>query len=168
MPHPHEPALRQKINVVKKMYQKFTDRARKVMQLANEAALSFGANASIDTHHLLLGLTKEGSGVAAHVLRDLGLSESMIYDAAQQLGHVGQYREMTGKLSMTTTLQEAVEHSLDEAAKLSHHYVGTEHLLLALAILNEGAAAEIFSNLGIDRDDVRRRVLEILGHSIDR
>ena len=149
------------------MYEKVTDRARKVMELANEEAHSLGADAYIDTDHLLLGLIKEGDGVAAHVLKELGLNDNIVRDQADRIAPAEANRERMRKHPLTPQLKKVIENSFEEATKLSHQYVGTEHLLLALATLEEGAAAHILSNLGVERQAIRRSVFEILGHPVD-
>src|SRR5579871_3255126 len=112
------------------MYERFTDRARKVMQLANQEAQRFN-HEYIGTEHILLGLVKEGSGVAANVLKDLDIDLRKIRLEVEKI--VRSRPDVTpGKLPMTSRAKKVIEYSIEEARNLNHNYVGTEHLLLGL------------------------------------
>ncbi len=147
-------------------YERFTDRARKVMQLANQEAQRFN-HEYIGTEHLLLGLIKEGSGVAANVLKNLGVDLRKIRHEVEKLVRSGPDLVTMGRLPQTPRSKKVVEYSMEEARNLNHNYVGTEHLLLGLLREQEGVAAQVLMNLGLKLDDVRREVLSLLGHGID-
>ena len=117
------------------MYERFTDRARKVMQLANQEAQRFN-HEYIGTEHVLLGLVKEGSGVAANVLKNLDVDLRKIrleVEKIVQHGPGGDYGHVMGKLPHTPRAKKVIEYSIEEARNLNHNYVGTEHLLLGSA-----------------------------------
>ncbi len=147
-------------------YERFTDRARKVMQLANQEAQRFN-HEYIGTEHLLLGLLKEGSGVAANVLKNLGVDLRKIRHEVEKLVRSGPDLVTMGRLPQTPRSKKVIEYSMEEARNLNHNYVGTEHLLLGLLREQEGVAAQVLMNLGLKLDDVRREVLSLLGHGID-
>ena len=147
-------------------YERFTDRARKVMQLANQEAQRFN-HEYIGTEHLLLGLIKEGSGVAANVLKNLDVDLKKIRLEVEKMVRSGPDLVTMGRLPQTPRAKKVIEYSMEEARNLNHNYVGTEHLLLGLLREQEGVAAQVLLNLGLKLDDVRREVLNLLGHSID-
>src|SRR5258707_699190 len=136
------------------MYERFTDRARKVMQLANQEAQRFN-HEYIGTEHVLLGLIREGSGVAANVLKRLGLNLETIRVEVQKLVPPRPDSVTKSHLPQTPRTKKAVEFAADEARKLGHHYVGTEHLLLGLLRKKEGLAAQVLLNLGLTLEAVR-------------
>jgi hypothetical protein len=146
------------------MYERFTDRARKVMQLANQEAQRFN-HEHIGTEHILLGLVKEGTGVAANVLKNLGVDLQKVRLEAEKLVRGGPDVATAGKLPQTLRARNVVEYSMEEAHKLGHSYVGTEHLLLGLLRDDEGASSVILANLGLRADHVRREVMDLLGHA---
>ncbi len=147
-------------------YERFTDRARKVMQLANQEAQRFN-HEYIGTEHILLGLIKEGSGVAANVLKNLDVDLRKIRHEVEKLVRSGPDLVTMGRLPQTPRAKKVVEYSMEEARMLNHNYVGTEHILLGLLREQEGVAAQVLMNLGLKLDDVRREVLNLLGHSVD-
>src|SRR6187401_584792 len=149
------------------MYERFTDRARKVMQLANQEAQRFN-HEYIGTEHILLGLVKEGSGVAANVLKNLDIDLRKIRIEVEKIVQTGQGTEMVtmGKLPQTPRAKKVIEYSIEEARNLNHNYVGTEHLLLGLLREQEGVAAQVLMNLGLKLEDVREEVLNLLGHNM--
>jgi ATP-dependent Clp protease ATP-binding subunit ClpC len=149
------------------MYERFTDRARKVMQLANQEAQRFN-HEYIGTEHILLGLVKEGSGVAANVLKNLDIDLRKIRLEVEKIVQTGPGTEMVtmGKLPQTPRAKKVIEFSIEEARNLNHNYVGTEHLLLGLLREQEGVAAQVLMNLGLKLDDVREEVLNLLGHNM--
>ncbi|MDR1964442.1 MAG: ATP-dependent Clp protease ATP-binding subunit [Planctomycetaceae bacterium] len=147
-------------------YERFTDRARKVMQLANQEAQRFN-HEYIGTEHLLLGLIKEGSGVAANVLKNLDIDLRKIRHEVEKLVRSGPDLVTMGRLPQTPRAKKVVEYSMEEARNLNHNYVGTEHLLLGLLREQEGVAAQVLMNLGLRLDEVRHEVLNLLGHGID-
>lgn len=149
------------------MYERFTDRARKVMQLANQEAQRFN-HEYIGTEHILLGLVKEGSGVAANVLKNLDIDLRKIRLEVEKIVQTGPGTEMVtmGKLPQTPRAKKVIEYSIEEARNLNHNYVGTEHLLLGLLREQEGVAAQVLMNLGLKLEDVREEVLNLLGHNM--
>jgi len=149
------------------MYERFTDRARKVMQLANQEAQRFN-HEYIGTEHILLGLVKEGSGVAANVLKNLDIDLRKIRLEVEKIVQTGPGGEQVvmGKLPHTPRAKKVIEYSIEEARNLNHNYVGTEHLLLGLLREQEGVAAQVLMNLGLKLEDVREEVLNLLGHNM--
>jgi ATP-dependent Clp protease ATP-binding subunit ClpC len=148
------------------MYERFTDRARKVMQLANQEAQRFN-HEYIGTEHLLLGLVKEGSGVAANVLKNLDVDLRKIRLEVEKLVQSGPEMVTMGKLPQTPRAKKVIEYSMEEARNLNHNYVGTEHILLGLLREQEGVAAQVLMNLGMKLEDVREEVLNLLGHGME-
>ncbi|MBT7256508.1 MAG: AAA family ATPase, partial [Planctomycetaceae bacterium] len=148
------------------MYERFTDRARKVMQLANQEAQRFN-HEYIGTEHVLLGLVKEGSGVAANVLKNLDVDLRKIRLEVEKLVQSGPEMVTMGKLPQTPRAKKVLEYSMEEARSLNHNYVGTEHILLGLLREQEGVAAQVLMNLGMKLEDVREEVLNLLGHGLE-
>jgi ATP-dependent Clp protease ATP-binding subunit ClpC len=148
------------------MYERFTDRARKVMQLANQEAQRFN-HEYIGTEHILLGLVKEGSGVAANVLKNLDIDLRRIRLEVEKIVQAGPDMVTMGKLPQTPRAKKVIEYSIEEARNLNHNYVGTEHLLLGLLREQEGVAAQVLINLGLKLEDVREEVLNLLGHNME-
>ena len=148
------------------MYERFTDRARKVMQLANQEAQRFN-HEYIGTEHILLGLVKEGSGVAANVLKNLDVDLRKIRMEVEKLVQSGPDMVTMGRLPQTPRAKKVIEYSMEEARSLNHNYVGTEHILLGLLREQEGVAAQVLMNLGMKLDEVRDEVLSLLGHGME-
>ncbi|MCA9248259.1 MAG: AAA family ATPase, partial [Planctomycetales bacterium] len=148
------------------MYERFTDRARKVMQLANQEAQRFN-HEYIGTEHVLLGLIKEGSGVAANVLKNLDVDLRKIRLEVEKLVQSGPEMVTMGKLPQTPRAKKVIEYSMEEARNLNHNYVGTEHILLGLLREQEGVAAQVLMNLGLKLEEVREEVLNLLGHGLE-
>src|SRR5918911_3061402 len=146
------------------MYERFSDRARKVMQLANQEAQRFN-HEYIGTEHILLGLVKEGTGVAANVLKNLDIDLRKIRMEVEKIVQAGPDMVTMGKLPQTPRAKKVIEYSIEEARNLGHNYVGTEHLLLGLLREQEGVAAQVLMNLGLKLEDVREEVLNLLGHN---
>jgi hypothetical protein len=146
------------------MYERFTDRARKVMQLANQEAQRF-QHEYIGTEHILLGMVKEGSGVAASVLKNLDIDLWKIRREIEKIIQAGPDKITTGKLPQTPRAKKVIEYAIEEARNLSHNYVGTEHLLLGLVREQEGVGAQVLMNLGLRLEMVREEVLNHLGPS---
>jgi ATP-dependent Clp protease ATP-binding subunit ClpA len=147
--------------MLKAMYERFTDRARKVMQLANQEAKRLN-HACIGPEHILLGLVSEGSGVAANVLKNMGIDLQKIRQEVEKNGQSGSAAVTKGRLPRTDQAKKVIEFSIDEARSLNHNYVGTEHLILGLLHEQEGVAAKALTNLGITLDEVRQGVLMML------
>src|SRR5712671_144393 len=144
-------------------FDKFTERARKVLQLAQEEAQRFNHN-YIGTEHLLLGLVREGEGVAAKVLGNLGVELNKVRSAVEFIIGRGD-RTVAGDIGLTPRAKKVIELSVDEARRLNHHYIGTEHLLLGLVREGEGIAAGVLESLGVNLDKVRHEVIRVLSQS---
>jgi ATP-dependent Clp protease ATP-binding subunit ClpA len=143
------------------MYERFTDRARKVMQLANQEAQRFN-HEYIGTEHILLGLVKEGSGVAANVLKNLDIDLRKIRLEVERIVQAGPDMLTTAQLPQTPRARKVIEYGTEEAFDLNHNYVGTEHLLLGLLCEHEGVAGQILMKLGLNLEDVRQEVFDTL------
>jgi ATP-dependent Clp protease ATP-binding subunit ClpC len=146
------------------MFERFTDRARKVMALANQEAQRFN-HEYIGTEHILLGLVKEGSGVGANVLKNLDVDLRKVRLEVEKLVKSGPDMVTMGKLPQTPRAKKVIEYAIEEARNLNHNYVGTEHLLLGLLREHDGVAAQVLMNLGLKLDEVREEVLNLLGAS---
>ncbi len=149
------------------MFERFTDRARKVMALANQEAQRFN-HEYIGTEHILLGLVKEGSGVGANVLKNLDVDLRKVRLEVEKLVHAGPEMVTMGKLPQTPRAKKVIEYAIEEARNLNHNYVGTEHLLLGLLREHDGVAAQVLMNLGLKLDEVREEVLNLLGAGVDK
>jgi len=148
------------------MFERFTDRARKVMALANQEAQRFN-HEYIGTEHILLGLVKEGSGVGATVLKNLDVDIKKLRLEVEKLVKSGPDMVTMGKLPQTPRAKKVIEYAIEEARALNHNYVGTEHILLGLLRETEGIAAQVLMNLGLKLEDVRQEVLNLLGAGVD-
>jgi len=148
------------------MFERFTDRARKVMALANQEAQRFN-HEYIGTEHILLGLVKEGSGVGATVLKNLDVDIKKLRLEVEKLVKSGPDMVTMGKLPHTPRAKKVIEFAIEEARSLNHNYVGTEHLLLGLLRESEGIAAQVMMNLGLRLEDVRQEVLNLLGAGVE-
>ncbi len=148
------------------MFERFTDRARKVMALANQEAQRFN-HEYIGTEHILLGLVKEGSGVGANVLKNLGVDLRKVRLEVEKLVKSGPDMVTMGKLPQTPRAKKVIEFAIEEARSLNHNYVGTEHLLLGLLREHDGVAAQVLMNLGLKLEEVREEVLNLLGAGVD-
>ncbi len=144
------------------MFDRFTERARKVMSLARQEAQRFNHD-YIGTEHILLGLVQEGSGVAARVLNELGVELRKIRIEVEKIVKNGTNMVTMGQLPFTPRAKKVLELALEEAQNLGHNYIGTEHLLLGLLRENDGIAAQVLMNLGAKLDEVREQVLDMLG-----
>ncbi|MCA3004323.1 MAG: ATP-dependent Clp protease ATP-binding subunit [Planctomycetaceae bacterium] len=148
------------------MFERFTDRARKVMALANQEAQRFN-HEYIGTEHILLGLVKEGSGVGANVLKNLDVDLRKVRLEVEKLVKAGPEMVTMGKLPQTPRAKKVIEYAIEEARNLNHNYVGTEHLLLGLLREHDGVAAQVLMNLGLKLEQVREEVLNLLGAGTD-
>jgi hypothetical protein len=146
------------------MYDKFTGRARKVLQLANREALHFN-HEYIGTEHALMALVKEGTGTAAQVLKSRDLDLRQIWLEVEKLIESGPEQITITKLPQTPRLKRVIEFGVQEAQTLNHNYVGTEHLLLGLLREKEGVAAVVLMNLGLELEEIRIEVLDFLKES---
>jgi ATP-dependent Clp protease ATP-binding subunit ClpC len=149
------------------MFERLTDRARKVMALANQEAQRFN-HEYIGTEHILLGLVKEGSGVGANVLKNLDIDLRKVRLEVEKLVKSGPEMVTMGKLPQTPRAKKVIEYAIEEARNLNHNYVGTEHLLLGLLRENDGVAAQVLMNLGLKLEEVREEVLNLLGAGADQ
>jgi len=147
------------------MFNRFTERARKVIILAKEEARRFNHD-YIGTEHILLGLIREGEGVAAAVLQKLGVSLENIRLEIEKLVQPGPTTQIIGDIPFTPRAKKALELAAEEARALGHNYIGTEHLLLGLIREGEGIASQVLLNLGLDLNTVRNEVMELLGSAI--
>ena len=144
-------------------FEKFTERARKVLTLAQEEAHRFNHN-YIGTEHLLLGLVREGDGVAARVLANMGVQLPKVRSAVEFI--IGRGDSMiVGEIGLTPRAKKVIELAVDEARRLNHHYIGTEHLLLGLVREGEGIAAGVLESLGVNLEKVRQQVLQVVSQS---
>jgi ATP-dependent Clp protease ATP-binding subunit ClpA len=152
-------------NMPHPLHDRFTDRARKVMQLANYESQRF-QHEYIGTEHILLGLIKEGSGVAAHVLKGLGVELANVRQEIEKLIQRGPQKVALGRLPQTPRAKHVIELAIEEAKAMNHNYVGSEHLLLGLLGEPEGVAAVVLMNLGIHLENVREQTKRLLGNSL--
>jgi len=144
------------------MFNRFTERARKVIILAKEEARRFNHD-YIGTEHILLGLIREGEGVAAAVLQKMGVSLENIRLEVEKLVQPGPTTQIIGDIPFTPRAKKALELAAEEARSLGHNYIGTEHILLGLIREGEGVASQVLLNLGLDLNTVRNEVMELLG-----
>jgi len=147
------------------MFNRFTERARKVIILAKEEARRFNHD-YIGTEHILLGLIREGEGVAAAVLQKMGVSLENIRLEIEKLVQPGPATQIIGDIPFTPRAKKALELAAEEARSLGHNYIGTEHLLLGLIREGEGVASQVLLNLGMDLNSVRNEVMELLGSAL--
>ncbi|MBC9875222.1 ATP-dependent Clp protease ATP-binding subunit [Macrococcoides bohemicum] len=142
------------------MFGRLTERAQRVLAHAQEEAIRLNHN-NIGTEHLLLGLVKEPDGIAAKVLAAYNITEEKVVQEVEQL--IGHGTDMGGTIQYTPRAKKVIELSLDEARKLNHNFVGTEHILLGLIRENEGVAARVLANLDLNITKARSQVVKLLG-----
>ena len=142
--------------------ERFTQRARRVLSLAHQEAERLHQS-TIGTEHLLLGLIQEDGGIAGRVLRELGLEPDRVREVVEKLGGVGQYRGT--KIDLAPGTQQVLEYAIEEARRMGHHYIGTEHLLLGLVRSSEGLGMETLRKLGVTAEQIRRQTRRILQES---
>ncbi len=142
-------------------FNKFTERARKVLHLAQEEAQRLKHN-YIGTEHLLLGLIREGDGVAAKVLSNLGVDLDKARISVESILGRGN-RVVIGEIGFTPRAKKVIELAVDEARRLHHHYLGTEHLLLGLVRESHGIGAGVLESLGVSLEKVRAQTMQVLG-----
>lgn len=145
------------------MFERFTDRCRKVVAIANQEALSFGQEC-LQPEHMLLGLMKEGTGVGANALKNLSVDLSGVIREVETLKHLVRKDAEPAKLKLPQSEQakQVIVSAIKECRALGHNYVGTEHLLLGLLHDPNSLAVNVFMNLGVKTEDIRREILEIL------
>jgi protein-arginine kinase activator protein McsA len=146
------------------VYEQFTDRARKVLQLANQEAHRFN-HEYVGSEHILLGLVKEGSGVGAHALKNLRLDLRKIRLAVEKTVQSGQPTATLGNLARTPRTKKVLEYAKQEARTMGHRNIGTEHLLLGLLREPEGVAGQVLANVGLNVEDVRQAVRNLVAQS---
>jgi ATP-dependent Clp protease ATP-binding subunit ClpC len=146
------------------MFERFTDRARKVMALAQEEARA-AKSEYIDSVHILLSLIDEDGGVGAHVLKALHVTPKAVRTEVEKLVKPGTGLTGLGRLPQTPAAKKVIEHAIEESRKLNHSYVGTEHMLLGLFSVKESIAAAVLLNLGLKLEEVCKQVVAILGIS---
>jgi ATP-dependent Clp protease ATP-binding subunit ClpC len=139
--------------------ERFTQRARRVLTLAHQEAERLN-QAQIGTEHLLLGLMMEDGGISARVLADLGLEIDRVREMVERLGGFGQVRG--AKIELSAGVQQVLEFAIDEARRMGHHYIGTEHLLLGLIRQEEGLGMDVLRKLGITPEQIRRQTRRVL------
>ena len=142
--------------------ERFTQRARRVLSLAHQEAERMRHN-YIGTEHLLMGLIREEGGVAGRVLRELGLEPGRVQEMVERMTGTGTYRG--GKLELSPGTQQVLEHAVEEARRMGHHYIGTEHILLGLVRYGEGVALDVLSKLGVTPEQIRRQTRRVLQES---
>jgi len=145
------------------MYTRFTERAQKVLALAQEEASRL-KHPGVGTEHILLGLVREGEGIAAKSLTALGVSTEKVQSEVEKI--IGTGQSQTSAMTYTPRAKKVIELSIDEARKLNHTYVGTEHILLGLIREGEGVAARVLANLNISLSKARQQVLQLLGGDV--
>ncbi len=144
------------------LYSKFTKRAKQVLQLAHEEARSFN-HPYIGTEHILLGLIRESEGIAARVLDDLGVKLAQARSAVEFIVGMGEGTP-TNDQELTARAQKVIKYAIEEASRLNHHYIGTEHLLLGLVRNGEGVATGVLDIMGVSLEQVRNQVMRVLRH----
>jgi len=142
--------------------ERFTQRARRVLSLAHQEAERLRQE-TINTEHLLLGLIEEDGGIAGRVLRELGLEPERVREMVERLGGIGTYRG--GKIDLAPGTQQVLEYAIEEARRMGHHYIGTEHLLLGLVRSTDGLGMEVLRKLGVTAEQIRRQTRRILQES---
>lgn len=148
------------------MFGRWTDRARKVMALANQEAQRFN-HEYIGTEHILLGLIKEGSGTGAMIIKKLGVDRRKIFLEIEKLVKSGPETVTMGKLPQTPRAKKVIEFAIEEARNLNHDFIGTEHLLLGLMREQDGVAAHVLMNLSLRLEDLREEVLNEASKAAD-
>ena len=147
------------------MFERFTDRARKVIALANQEAQRFN-HEYICTEHILLGLVKEGSGVGATVLKNVDIDLRKVRLEVERLVESGPDCVTLGRLPYTSLGKQSIEFAIESAKELKHNYVGTEHLLLGI-LKADGVASKVLQSLGAKPDEVRSEVLNLVGATVN-
>src|SRR3990172_2358975 len=142
--------------------ERFTQRARRVLSLAHQEAERM-RHTYIGTEHLLLGLIREEGGVAGRVLRELGLEVERVQEIVERLTGSGQSRG--GKLDLSSGTQQVLEYAVEEARRMGHHYIGTEHILLGLVRYGEGVSLDVLRKLGVTPEQIRRQTRRVLQES---
>jgi ATP-dependent Clp protease ATP-binding subunit ClpC len=145
-----------------RLYDKFTKRAKQVLQLATDEARTFN-HPYVGTEHILLGLIRESEGIAARVLDDLGVKLTQARNAVEFIVGVGEVA-YPSEQELTARAKKVIEYAIEEAKRLNHHYIGTEHLLLGLVRNGEGVATGVLDIMGVSLEQVRNQVMRVLRH----
>jgi ATP-dependent Clp protease ATP-binding subunit ClpC len=145
-----------------RLYDKFTRRAKQVLQLATDEAHTFN-HPYVGTEHILLGLIRENEGIAARVLDDLGVKLTQARNAVEFIVGIGEVA-YPGEQELTARAKKVIEYAIEEAKRLNHHYIGTEHLLLGLVRNGEGVATGVLDIMGVSLEQVRNQVMRVLRH----
>ncbi len=145
-----------------RLYDKFTRRAKQVLQLATDEARTFN-HPYVGTEHILLGLIRENEGIAARVLDDLGVKLAQARNAVEFIVGVGE-TAYSHEQELTARAKKVIEYAIEEAKRLNHHYIGTEHLLLGLVRNGEGVATGVLDIMGVSLEQVRNQVMRVLRH----
>jgi ATP-dependent Clp protease ATP-binding subunit ClpC len=148
---------------IKDRFDGFTEQAKKVLSLAQEEAQRFQHN-YIGTEHLLLGLVREGEGVAAKVLTNLGVELHNVRNTVEFIIGRGD-RVVLGEIGLTPRTKKVIKLAVEEAHRLHHPYIGTEHLLLGLVREGQGIAVDILESLGVNLENVSTQIMQVLGQS---
>ncbi len=143
------------------MFERFTDRARRVVVLAQEEARMLNHD-YVGTEHILVALVREGGGIAAQALQSLGITEETAHQQVEEIVGRGQTGPQRGHLPVTMRAKKTLQLSLREATQLGHAYIGTEHILLSLIREGDGPAMQVLNGLGVDPDRVRQQVIQLV------
>lgn len=143
------------------MYERFTDRARKTMALANQEANRFNHD-EIGTGHLLLGLIKEGGGVGANALKNLGVDLLKVRLEVEKITKPGPEAIIMGKLPQTPRIKRALEEAIEFAKEMNNNYVGTEHVLMGLLKVGDGIAVQVLTNLKVNIENLKQSIIDML------
>ena len=146
------------------MFERFTERARKVVLHAQKEAIRLRHNV-VGTEHLLLGLVQEGEGIAGRALQGLEIDLSKVRSEVEKIIGIGD-QMIIGEVPFTPRAKRVLEMAFDEARQLGHNYIGTEHILLGLIREGEGVAAQVLKNLGVDLENARKQVMSLLGGAV--
>lgn len=147
-------------------FDKFTDQARRVLRLSQEEAQRF-RHTYIGTEHLLLGLIREDEGIAAQVLRTMGVELKQVREAVESIIGRGDRVVLGGEVGLTPRAKKVIELAVDEARRFDHHYIGTEHLLLGLIREGEGIAAGVLESQGVKLDQARTETIRAIGQLLE-
>lgn len=147
------------------MYARFTDRARKVMLYANEEA-ERNNHEYINTEHILVGLMKEGSGIAVNILKNSDLDVRKVRLEIEKISKK-ELETIPQKQSLSHSTKKVIEYAMDESRAFRHNYVGTEHLALGLIREQKGIAAQVLKSLGVNYEDFREEVVTLIGFGIE-
>ena len=145
-------------------FEKFTDKARKVLVLAQDEARALH-QPYVGTEHILLGLIQEKDGLAAQALEGLGVAYDVVVKGIREVASIDEGADVSGHLSFPPRVKRVLENSLREAMQMGQSYISTEHLLLGIVRENEGTALDVLSRLGVKGDDIRTALNDLVGQS---